>query len=99
MEVDLGGTVFLQLTRGLRTEKQLNATHVKSATGITDIVMRAEIDFTAKTLTWSARDLTHDKLYGPFKVPFTGTATDIDAVAINVRGLGAAIDNLRIQGR
>ena len=98
-EIDLGGIVFVQLTRGLRTEKQLSTTHVTSATCVTDIAMHAETDFTAKTLTWSCRDVTHDKSYGPFVVPFAGTATDMDSVAINVRGLGAAIDDLRIEGR
>ena len=61
--------------------------------------MHAEIDFSSRVLPWSCRDMTHEKDYGPFTVPFTGSATDIDSVAITVRGEGAAIDDLRIEGR
>lgn len=83
----------------MRTEPSLLTTHVSSAKGVTDIAMHAEIDFTARVLTWSCRDVTHGKDYGPFEVPFTGGATDLDSVAITVRGAGAAIDDLRIEGR
>ena len=98
-EIDLGPAVFLQLTRGIRLGEGTKKVGIPSAVGLSDIAVHVDVDFTAGNVTWSCRDLTHDQLYGPFVTPFTGTATGIDAVAINVRGPHAAIDDLRIEGR
>jgi len=56
-----------------------------------------EVDFGTNILTWQCRNRDNDKLYGPFEVPFTGTALGIDGLSFFMRGPGSQIDSIYVR--
>ncbi len=94
-----GGAVVFHGARGIVLGEGTKSGTLESVQGVGDMAVHMEIDFGAGTLTWTATDVRNDKSIGPFVVPFTGSASGIDATGFILRGKQGALDSIRIEGR
>ncbi len=91
--VSIGATRGMKLSEGTKSVALAGGLGPASKGLAVDVV----VDFGANILTWQCRNRDNDKLYGPFAVPFAGTALGLDGLSLIARGPGCQMDRIYVR--